>query len=456
MVIVGAGRQSVVRRWQEVYRPAVRLGEPGSDGFHRSWIMLMPEGAFRHPEYGRLAFTRRKLLEFKRHFDAKVRKIDIALDRDHDAKAATGWLEQVEYRGARGEAPAGLWGRIRWTRLGVRLLKEQIYRYFSPEFGSYPDEESGHTWENVLIGGALTNRPFLKVMPAVALRDRQRQEAEVIGGMDGMGRRRQMGRAHGDREMRIMGSHGDVGDALDAELEDDAPNAALEDKADDERLDGARMDDTSAALDESSGDGDDADEDNNTGEAVEGLTLRERRMAAQLAESRRQMAEMRYRLYETAVNRVLAGWDRQSFQFSVIESHVKDSRGGMSGGGGATVRRQGTIGLSRAAREAIREVMLSETVFRLSEDEREQIWRAFELALAGAVDLSARGGSFDQEERKTIRRGGPALSGSATEAALQEAAETLALSDYGKPLSRLTHEELVQVQLHAAEQTGYR
>ncbi|HEX8036632.1 MAG TPA: phage protease, partial [Ktedonobacterales bacterium] len=153
--MVGAGRQMAVRRWQEVYRPAVRLGEPGSDGFHRSWIMLMPEGMFRHPEYGRLAFTRRKLLEFKRHFDAKVRKIDIALDRDHDAKAATGWLEQVEYRAARDETPAGLWGRIRWTSLGVRLLKEQIYRYFSPEFGSYPDEESGRTWENVLIGGAL-------------------------------------------------------------------------------------------------------------------------------------------------------------------------------------------------------------------------------------------------------------------------------------------------------------
>lgn len=263
-----------------------------------------------------------------------------------------------------------------------------------------------------------------------------------------------MGHAIDDGSLRFMGSHGDADNALDAELEDDAPNVVLEDDADGERLDGASMDDTSATLNESSGDDDEADEDNNNGAAVEGLTLRERRMAAQLTETRQQMAEMRYRLYETAVDRVLAGWDRQTFQFNVIESCMKDPRGGISGG--ATVRRQGMIGLSRAAREAIREVMLSETVFRLSESEREQVWRAFELALAGAVDLSARGGSFDQEERKTIRRGGPALSSSATEAALQEAAETLALSEYGKPLSRLTHEELVQVQLHAAEQTGYR
>ncbi|MGZ3601977.1 MAG: phage protease, partial [Ktedonobacterales bacterium] len=398
--MVAAGRQMAVRRWQEVYRPAVRLGEPGSDGFHRSWIMLMPEGTFRHPEYGRLAFTRRKLLEFKRHFDAKVRKIDIALDRDHDAKAATGWLEQVEYRAALGETPAGLWGRIRWTSLGVRLLKEQIYRYFSPEFGSYPDEESGRTWENVLIGGALTNRPFLKVMPAVALRERQK--VEVTGGVDGMGRRRRMGRARDEGALRLMGARGrrEIDDAGDAELEDaeantalDDTDAALEDGADasGERMDG---DDTDGTAGDNSGDGDDTGKDapsmgkraghgasrraseavldewedrdtdgegNESGErdeAVEGLTLRERRMAAQLAETRRQMAEMRYRLYETAVDRVLARWDRQSFQFSVIESRVKDPRGGISGSG-ATLRRQGMIGLSRAAREAIREVMLS-------------------------------------------------------------------------------------------------
>ncbi|MGZ6392456.1 MAG: phage protease, partial [Ktedonobacterales bacterium] len=388
--MVAAGRQMAVRRWQEVYRPAVRLGEPGSDGFHRSWIMLMPEGTFRHPEYGRLAFTRRKLLEFKRHFDAKVRKIDIALDRDHDAKAATGWLEQVEYRAALGETPAGLWGRIRWTSLGVRLLKEQIYRYFSPEFGSYPHEESGRTWENVLIGGALTNRPFLKVMPAVALRERQK--VEVTGGVDGMGRRRRMGRARDEGALRLMGARGrrEIDDAGDAELEDaeantalDDTDAALEDGADasGERMDG---DDTvmaapsmvkragpsalwraSEAVLDGWEDGDTDGEDNESGErdeAVEGLTLRERRMAAQLAETRRQMAEMRYRLYETAVDRVLAGWDRQSFQFSVIERRVKDPRGGISGSG-ATLRRQGMLGLSRAAREAIREVMLSETVF---------------------------------------------------------------------------------------------
>lgn len=318
-----------------------------------------------------------------------------------------------------------------------------------------------------------------------------------------MGRRRRMGRARDERTLRFMGAQSrrevdDAGDADDADLEeldDDAPDAELEDTsavASGEKMDDGDTDgDTDGTAGDSSGAGDDTGmhapsmgkhaghgalrlaseavldgwedgdtdgDDNESGErdeAVEGLTLRERRMAAQLAETRRQMAEMRYRLYETAVDRVLAGWDRQSFQFSVIESRVKDPRGAISRSGTA-LRRQGMIGLSRAAREAIREVMLSETVFRLSEGEREQIWRAFELALAGAVDLSARGGSFDQEERKTIRRGGPALSGIATEAALQEAAETLALSDYGKPLSRLTHEELVQVQLHAAEQSGYR
>lgn len=307
-----------------------------------------------------------------------------------------------------------------------------------------------------------------------------------------MGRRRRLGRTRDgqrldldERTLRVNASHGRrepdaADDAQDAEfdaLDGDAQDAELEDGADtDEALeDGADLGDDadmdvavaersrsaarrgSRRASESVSSGLEEVDAGASGEAMEGLTLRERRMAAQLAETQRRMAEMHYRLYETSVDRVLAGWDRQTFQFSVIESRVRNPRGDMSGGrGGATVRRQGMIGLSRAAREAIREVMLSETVFRLPDGEREQIWRAFELALAGAVDLSARGGSFDQEERKTIRRGGPALSGPATEAALQEAAESLALGEYGKPLSRLTHEELVQVQLHAAEQTGYR
>ena len=153
------------------------VGSASADGFHRSWVMLFPEGSFEHEQYGHLDFTHRRLADIKANFDRRVRHIDIALDANHDQDKATGWLEALELREAgrdphTGEAvPAGLWGRVRWTPLGLRYLKDQIYRYFSPEFGPWKDPENGKEYKDVLLGGGLTNRPFLKRMSAVQLSD---------------------------------------------------------------------------------------------------------------------------------------------------------------------------------------------------------------------------------------------------------------------------------------------
>ena len=166
-VAAPAARMAAGRVWRNVDLARVTLAD-GGDGFKRSWIMLMPEGEFEHPQYGALEFTHAKLADFKKNFDGRVRKIDIALDQDHDGGKATGWLEKLELR------DGGLWGLVRWTKLGEQLLTDQIYRYFSPEFGNFTDPESGKKFSNVIIGGALTNRPFLKSMPAVKLKDRQR------------------------------------------------------------------------------------------------------------------------------------------------------------------------------------------------------------------------------------------------------------------------------------------
>lgn len=165
---------TLARLW-DVRRLA--LTDPDPDGFRRSWIMLFPEGDFSHPKYGELHFTARRLADIKRRFDSRVRHIDIALDANHDQDKATGWLERLDLRGPTtapdGEAlPAGLWGLVRWTPLGVQYLKDQIYRYFSPEFGPWEDPESGKEYDDVLMGGGLTNRPFLKNMPAVQLAER--------------------------------------------------------------------------------------------------------------------------------------------------------------------------------------------------------------------------------------------------------------------------------------------
>ena len=174
-------RQQFTRRWPRDLR-RVRLAEltqADSDGFHRSWIMLFPEGDFVHEQYGELHFTPQRLRGIKANFDRRVRHIDIAIDANHDQDKATGWLECLELRPQTldtrtGEAtPSGLWGRVRWTPLGAQLLRDQIYRYFSPEFGPWTDPETGEEFTDVLIGGGQEELLAAQQLPHPGRRQRQ-------------------------------------------------------------------------------------------------------------------------------------------------------------------------------------------------------------------------------------------------------------------------------------------
>jgi hypothetical protein len=169
----------VATRWPAALQRVTlgEQGEQGADGFHRSWIMLFPQGEFQHPQYGELNFTHAKLADIKNKWEQHVRHIDVALDVDHKANdgdsRATGWIEQLQLRDPSpdGQTPAGLWALIKWTPYGLQRLKDDEFRYFSPDFGRYEDAQSGEVYEDVLNGGALTNRPFLKVIPAIKLAD---------------------------------------------------------------------------------------------------------------------------------------------------------------------------------------------------------------------------------------------------------------------------------------------
>lgn len=188
-----AQRQGRTGNWPDLLQRVYRLDDAGRDGFTRSWIMMFPIGTFNHPEYGTLNFSQARLSDIKRNFDRRVRKIDIALDSNHDQDRATGWVEQLQFADAGhtpdgkpvlGDTPAGLWALVRWTPLGLQLLRDQEYRYFSPEFGPWPDPETGQKYANVLLGGGLTNRPFLKAMPAIMLAELAEVSRKPWGGIN--------------------------------------------------------------------------------------------------------------------------------------------------------------------------------------------------------------------------------------------------------------------------------
>src|SRR5690606_27481073 len=105
------------------------------------------------------------LQDFVDHFYAGVLGIDLAVDQEHDPSGgAAGWFRELHKRGNE------LWAEIEWTPLGAQLVRDQVYRYFSIDYLTvHINDETGVKTPNVMQGGALTNRPFIKGMAPVML-----------------------------------------------------------------------------------------------------------------------------------------------------------------------------------------------------------------------------------------------------------------------------------------------
>jgi phage I-like protein len=124
-----------------------------------NWMQAMPLGHYDHPEYGDIDFTDTTAKEYADNIKAKVRGQDLDIDYDHKKRTdeAAGWIKDAEAR------PDGLWVAVEWTKAAAEKIKDKAYRYFSPEFvDAWTHPKTGVTHKNVLFGGALTNRPFLK------------------------------------------------------------------------------------------------------------------------------------------------------------------------------------------------------------------------------------------------------------------------------------------------------
>lgn len=124
-----------------------------------SWIQAFPLGSYDHPVYGKIDITPERVMRFASNVNLGVRTQELDIDYDHkdnDGKAA-GWVKAAEAR------QDGLWLLIQWTESAHEALKKKEYRYFSPEFvDEWTHPKTGSSFKDVLFGGAITNRPFLK------------------------------------------------------------------------------------------------------------------------------------------------------------------------------------------------------------------------------------------------------------------------------------------------------
>lgn len=90
-----------------------------------------------------------------------------SLEYGADACKAGGWISKLHTR------DDGMYATVEWTDDAKEQIKKQEFKYISPEFSPEWTDEYGEDVDGpVLFAAALTNRPFLKGMAPVSLKDR--------------------------------------------------------------------------------------------------------------------------------------------------------------------------------------------------------------------------------------------------------------------------------------------
>ncbi len=131
-------------------------------------INLFPApGIYEHPK-GRLAITRASNQEFIDNHNAHVYQEHIPIDVEHesDTEGATGYIDLLSMN-----EDGSVDATVKWTKRGKNLIGNDAYKYISPEWlrNWAPPDDKSDVHHNVLVGAALTTRPFFKdLRPLVA------------------------------------------------------------------------------------------------------------------------------------------------------------------------------------------------------------------------------------------------------------------------------------------------
>lgn len=133
----------------------------GEDYSSPRWIPFLPKpGVYKHKKYGDVEITPERNQAMVASVKGHVYQDHIPIDAEHQSKlsGAVAWLKDMRMNDD-GSADAF----VEFTSRGQTLLETDSFRYVSPEwFDEWPDPVSGKIHTDVVVGGAITTRPFFK------------------------------------------------------------------------------------------------------------------------------------------------------------------------------------------------------------------------------------------------------------------------------------------------------
>lgn len=123
-------------------------------------IQIFPFKSF-DTDYGTDKFDKERAERFAKNFNEGVRGVDLATNFEHcldssKGHQASGWYKSTEVK------DDGLYGVIEFTEDAAKEIAEGKWKYFSPEWFDQWTDTDGKKHVDVLVGGALTNKPIIK------------------------------------------------------------------------------------------------------------------------------------------------------------------------------------------------------------------------------------------------------------------------------------------------------
>lgn len=129
------------------------------------WIEAIEAKTYVTPKYGPVEITEAKLQNFVKNFHDGVRGQEVALGFEHGLDVAKGDKASGWIRDAKTENNKLLLG-VEFTEPAKKEIGDKEWKYFSLEWEDEWLHPDGMTFEDVMMGGTLTNRPVAKgLMP---------------------------------------------------------------------------------------------------------------------------------------------------------------------------------------------------------------------------------------------------------------------------------------------------
>ena len=130
------------------------------------WVQALSAGDYEHWLFGTISLTEQRFNNMLGNYRNGVPQSEIAIDYEHGMDVAKGYQASGWIRDMRLSNQNLEW-LIEFTDDALQEIRDKKWRYFSAEFADLYEDNQGGLYLDVVLGGGLTNRPFLKGMQAL-------------------------------------------------------------------------------------------------------------------------------------------------------------------------------------------------------------------------------------------------------------------------------------------------